>query len=65
VFYAYLDSLNLNEKFMRQSGPIWEQFADDFAWAWMGHENGWEESFRPGANLLRRMLWPVVISEAK
>lgn len=60
VFYAYLDSLNLNEAFTRHDREVWEQFADDFAWAWMGHENGWGDSFRPGANLLRRQLWPVV-----
>lgn len=57
VFYAYLDSLNLNEKFDRQQHQIWEQFADDFAGAWEAQENGWGESFRPGVNLLRRMLW--------
>ena len=58
VFYAYLDSLNLNKKFDRTPGPIWERFADDFAWAWIEHQNGWNESMRPGADLLRRLLWP-------
>ena len=62
VFYAYLDSLNLNERFAQHEREVWEQFADDFAWAWQGQENGWGESFRPGTNLLRRMLWPVTVT---
>jgi len=66
AFYAYLDSLGLNAKFDKKPSAVWEQFADDFAWAWMAHENDWGESFRPGADLLRRMLWtnPVVLTNS-
>jgi hypothetical protein len=62
VFYAYLDSLNLNDQFDRDPRKIWELFADDFAWAWEGQHNGWAESFRPGVNYLRRQLWPVTVT---
>ena len=64
LFYEYADSLfprwALTERGQHEAE---EAFAEDFAAAFTGWENGWI-SYRPGAAWLQRRLWPTPTARA-